>query len=485
MTRKSAFLLEVCLVLLVLASFVYADSQYPELITCQNDGDCTFLIDSNAYCNPTTLTCFMKEANATVSSSNSTTNVSIANTTVFTLNLTSIETRLNVIESDASQLQLQLNQISQKVTEIDSLNTKVGDLQGQVDSLNTNLQSFNYQQEQSKEEIKSQLSQAATGLAVLQTNLNETQAQLSMVQEDLGSKGFWLKFISYLFLTLVIVTAAVISGYYYSAKKKRELQFESELTPGIHAYLTQQIRLGKKFPQIKNNLVETGWTEEEARWAYKETMKHNYNEFRNKSVPKEAPAAPQIKIPEFTFKSIFQHDVTKVLSILVFATLLVLGALLLLRGVTTGKAFYQQEVSFDSDVRTLLEKNFMTSTFYDQLSFVDLCVQVDNDGESTSYRILKTNLGYALQKAAPCDWSNGYDFAFKFTDFAGFDYVMSDLSCESFRNVNSAGKKLYVLPSKYILPGLALNPERDITKFCIVLKECVSNEELAQLSISC
>jgi hypothetical protein len=483
MVRKSAFLLEICLVLLVLTSLAYADKEYPEIIPCSTDSDCVFLVAENSYCNPITLTCFLKETNVTIQVTNTTKNVSVAN--VSAPNLTSIESRLNSIESSASQLQLQVNQISQKVMEIDQLNTKMGEMQGQVDNLNTNLQSFNYQQEQGKEDLKNQLNKAVTGLAVLQTNLNETQAQLSQVQEDLGNKGFWLKFISYLFLTLVIVTAAVISGYYYNAKRKREEQFESELTPAIHAYLTQQIRLGKKFPQIKENLMQSGWNEEEARWAYKETMKHNYSEFKNKSVPKEAPAAPKIKIPEFTFKSIFQHDVTKVLSILIFATLLVLGALLLLRGVTTGKAIYQQEAALDNNVRTLLEKNFMSSTFYDKLSFVDLCVQVENNGESTSYRILKTNLGYALQKAAPCDWSNGYDFAFKFTDYSSFSDLMSDLSCDNIRSINVQGKKLYVLPSKYILPGLALNQEKDITKFCTVLKECVSDEELAQLSISC
>jgi len=486
MVKKSAFLVELSLVLLVLVVSVSAQNGINTGIQCWTDVDCTYLVDPSSYCEPTNLTCFIPAVNTTNQSTNITPTVQtpVVTTTISNDSLTNIQSRLNTLEADASQLQSQISNLSQKVNQIDP---KVGEIEGKLDQFNNNLQSVNYQQEQNKEELRTQLNRAVTGLAVLQNELNSTQQELNQVQQDLGEKGFWLKFVSYVFLTLVIVTAAIFLAYYINIKRKREKQFEAELTPNIHAYLTQQIKLGKKFPQIKDNLMQSGWSEEEARWAYKETMRHNYNEFKNKSVPKEAPAAPEIKTPPFTVKSLFKHDVTKVLSILIFATLLVLGTLLILRGVTTGKAIYQQEgqEALDTNVRTLLEDKFMTSTFYDQLTFADLCVQVVEGEQTTSYRVLKTSLGYSLQKSNPCDWSNGYDFAFKFTDYASFDSLMNDLSCNGIRNVNLLGKKLLVLPSKYILPGFALNPEKDVSKFCPVIKDCANAQELSQLSINC
>jgi hypothetical protein len=47
----------------------------------------------------------------------------------------------------------------------------------------------------------------------------------------------------------------------------------------IHNFITQQIRLGKKYRQIHNELLNAGWSPEEIEWAYKETTRKNYQEF--------------------------------------------------------------------------------------------------------------------------------------------------------------------------------------------------------------
>ncbi len=487
MMKEIKLVLGLAVSLLLLMMGVQADYESEPIYPCTLDDECLFLVSPDAYCNLITATCFIQEGTLQniLDNVSLTTLTSTTNTTVTIDPLSSIQTRLNTLESGASLLQQQVAEVSQKVDQLNQVETRMTEVESKLDQFNNNLQSVNYQQEQSKEELRNEVNKAVTGLAVLQENLNQTQVELNQVQEDLGQKGFWLKFVSYVFLTLVVITAAIFLAYYINVKKKRESQFDAELTPSIHAYLTQQIRLGKKFPQIKDNLMQTGWTEEEARWAYKETMRHNYDKFINKSVPKEAPSAPKVKLPEFNVKSLFKHDATKVLSILIVSTLLILGALLILRGVTTGKAIYVQQEDLDNDVRSLLEKNFITSVFYEKISFADLCVQVEENGQSTSYRLLKTNLGYSLQKSSSCDNSNGYDFAFKFTNYAGFSGLMEDLSCANIRSINLGEKKALILPSKYILPGFTLNPERNLSKFCDVLKECASAQELQQLGIGC
>ncbi|MFH0700840.1 MAG: hypothetical protein V2A62_00220 [Candidatus Woesearchaeota archaeon] len=487
MMKRNCLISSVGILLLLLVIIVQADIEVDPFIPCETDEECIEFVSPYSYCNVLTSTCFIPGTTPTNQTILPTTNITLVPSVPPTDDTFIIlQSRLDTLEGGASLLQQQIEGISYKVDQLDQVNTKITEVEGKLDQFNTNLQSVNYQQEQNKEELKKEVTKAVTGLAVLQDNLNQTQTELSQVQEDLGSKGFWLKFISYLFLTLVIVTAAVVSAYYYNAKKKREQQFDAELTPSIHAYLTQQIRLGKKFPQIKDNLLQSGWSEEEARWAYKETMKHNYSKYISKNAPKEAPAAPQVKLPQFNLKSLFQHDVTKVLSILIFATLLILGGLLILRGVSTGKAIYQQEGSLEVNVKNVLETNLINNPFYSKIEFIDLCIQVENNGESTSYRWLKTNLGYALQKADSCDnYPEAYDLAVKFTDYASFDYLMNGLGCNSIRGVNKLEKKVWILPSKYVLPGFSLNPEKDASKFCAALKDCLSVEELQKYEISC
>ncbi|MFA6462204.1 MAG: hypothetical protein WCV90_08135 [Candidatus Woesearchaeota archaeon] len=494
MAKKSIILIEIVLSLLLIASFISADTDLGPSAPCFTDDECQMFVPMfqlPSYCNLVTSTCFtVSPITATPPLTFDQTSTNLTNVTVPVAPVvedsafTSLGDRVNVIETSVSSIQQQVNELQGKT---DELNTKVTSIESTTNNLNTNLQSFNSQQEQNKEELKKDVTSISTGLAVLQSDINATQGQIDQVKTELEQKSSTLWIITTVLIILILSLAGAGVYYYFDLQKKREEKFEAELTPAIHAYLTQQIKIGKKFIQIKDNLMETGWSEEEARWAYKETMRHNYHRFLGKTAPKEAPSAPTINLPTFDFKTLFQHDATKVLSILIVSVLIILGGLLLLRGVTTGKAIQMGTVDLYSQVGPLLEQNLANNIFYTKLKFADICVQVEDQGQSISYRVLKTSLGHALTEALqPCDYnSEAYDFSVKFLNFQSFDLVINDLSCSNLQRVNNLQQNLVILPSKYILPGFGLNSEKDVSKYCEVLQECLSSAELAVAGINC
>jgi len=500
MAKKSIILIEIVLSLLLVASFILADTDLGSSAPCAIDEECaiyTQMFQLPSYCNPTTATCFLKEVASTgvstpivaettsVPTSNQTNLSSLPSTAPLeNTAFTSLEERVTTLETSTSTIQQQVNDLNVKT---DELNNKVSTIESTTNGINTDLQTFSTQQVQDKEDIKSQVQSVSTGLAVLQTNLNSTQEQIGQVKSELEQKSASLWTMAIILIVLILSFAGLGVYYYIDLQKRREETFEAELTPSIHAYLTQQIKIGKKFLQIKDNLMESGWTEEEARWAYKETMRHNYSKFLEKSAPKEAPSAPKISLPSFDLKQLFQHDVTKVLSVLIVGVLIVLGGLLLLRGVTTGKAIQTGTIDLYSQVGPLLEQNLANNVFYPKLNFADLCIQVEEQDQSISYRVLKTSLGHALTEALqPCDHnSEAYDFSIKFLNFQSFNLLINDLTCSNLDRINAQQQNVIILPSKYILPGFSLNPEKDASKYCEALQECLGSVELAAAGISC
>ncbi len=185
-------------------------------------------------------------------------------------------------------------------------------------------------------------------------------------------------------------------------------------------------------------------------------------------------------------------NIIKTLTKLIITFLVVGGILLLisplLRGITTGKAIhFQSSEQLDLEVKAALEKNIATNQFYPLINSTNLCVQVNEKGASTSFRVIKTTKTNAVRKAAlPCDQDSlSYDFAVKFADKISFDLLANDLTCAQIARINLLSKKVVILPSKYILPGFILNPEIKVEKYCSVLQTCLSTEKLGKTPLPC
>ncbi|MBI4983330.1 hypothetical protein HZC32_01685 [Candidatus Woesearchaeota archaeon] len=487
---KKLFVLGIVLLLLGGNILVQADEDLFQY--CESDQDCTdlqALYNEEVYCDLLQNSCFLKTStDLTISMENTTnTNGAFMNTSIFDqtqLNL--LQERISTLESESSSIQQQINELNSKFSQLDpgsieQLNTKLTEL-------SDNLQIVNYQQDQAKEELKKEVTKVYSGLAILQTNLSATKSELKKIEAEVSQKNNLMNILLYIFLSIVVISVALGAIYYLNQKQKELRKFEVELTPQIHAYITQQIKKGAKFHQIKEELMKTGWSEEEARWAYKETLKHNYSKFVEKRsvTSKETPTA--ITFLDTLSEKLKGYDATKVMMVLIVGVLLVMGLTFLIKGISTGKAIYfQTGAELDQEMSNILENKIAKNQFYPLTSFADICVQVNEQDKSASYRLLKTSVGHSIRKAAiPCDQdSERYDFSVRFNNWESFDLIANDFNCQNLLQINKKNKNVIVLPSKYILPGFALNPEKNTNKYCRALKPCLSERELAVMGLSC
>lgn len=485
------------LLTLLFSSFSLADTPYSDE-SCEMEDDCTILEDVYGagiyYCDYAKGYCFKNTTklnttnstnitNATKTNTTNTTNTTINQTTLNKLQgeLNSLKVSLDVLKSDLSTLQKKVDEQGDKVSTIATLNQKLTSMEDFLDKLNLDVQAVGYQQSESKEELSIGLNTVSTGLAMMQENLTATQSQLAEVEKEVSEKGSILNLLIY-FVIAIIAAGIAIGTIYYLHSKGTSGEGEQELTPQVHAYLTKLIRQGKKFPQIKEELLRSGWPEKEIHWAYQATIKHNYRRFAGaeKSSSAEATSAKESSSNAST------SNTQKIIALVVVCVLIVGGAILLMRGVTTGKAiFFQSGTELSTSLRQSLERNIATNQFYPLIGFGNLCVQVNDGMKSASYRIIKTTSGHALREAKlPCDQnSNAYDFSVKFQDWESFKALSSALNCESLKALSK--RQVVVLPSRYVLPGFTVNPAKEAAKYCPVLKECLNEVEVLATGVSC
>ena len=368
----------------------------------------------------------------------------------------SVESRVKALEDFSLALR----------DEVQSTQAQQGILQQQVDSLeekDTTLQA----------DLDEKVGAVATGLAATQTDVES----LSI---DVEKERSFTKFLTGFFIFLIVLGATITVLYFVLKKGKRQetrQQEGREVQPEIARYITTHIQQGKKYPDIKAQLLQAGWAEDDIQWAYKETMRQNYQKYQQQKGGKAAPSRG----------AGWGADTKRTLSIGIVTVLLVVGVIVLLRGVTTGQAIQFGSIGeLDTAVAEALERNLATSAFYPLVPFVDMCVQVQDGEKSVSYHVLKTSRGDTIEPViVNCDADPNYDFAAKFLNWQSFEFVTNDLTCANLQQVNGLAKNVVVLPSRYVLPGFALNPAKNPGIYCPALKSCVSEQELALAGIDC
>ena len=296
----------------------------------------------------------------------------------------------------------------------------------------------------SYQELQQKVNSLATGLA-------STQAELDSVEEALEEEQLFTSILKYTILALIAI-AFMIIVIYLIINQKSTKKGNSE----IISYITQHIKGGKKYPHIKSKLLQAGWSNTEIESAYKKTMKHNYNRYKKETIP--------------TSKN-------KIIAASVISVVVLLGVVFLLRGVTTGKAIeFGSQVEFEISVENNLKIAIPNSQFFPLVNNANLCVQVQDGTKSVSFSVAKSGTSLNINKVAnSCTSDVNYDGALLFTDWNTFNVVSRKSTCENIRNQHGDG--LYVLPSKYVLPGFAVNPTRDYTPFCTVLNTCLTPAE--------
>ncbi len=261
------------------------------------------------YCNFETGTCFRQEIAPPPSVNESLPPEPAGLTT---------EEKVAALEESIALLQ---NDVAAVTSGVSLINPNLETVKGQIAQLQADLTAI-------QNEISSQKNSLSTGLAGLQLTLDG-------VEENLTQRQSLNRLLTT--LILVVLVAGVAAGIVYFVTRKQK-----NISPEIVQYITSHIRQGKKLPQIKESLRKAGWEEADIDWAYKETIKQNYKQFKG-TVPetkKEAVAVKAAGEMPATRRAApsLAYDPKKMVGVAVVSILLIVGILFVLRGVTTGKA---------------------------------------------------------------------------------------------------------------------------------------------------
>jgi hypothetical protein len=411
----------------------------------------------SCYCSTATGTCWINST--TTENANTSTNTETNNNTE-----TNTATDTTALESSLTLLRQQLSASdTRNQQQISSLQSNLNSLQQQVSQLSTQLQSVSLQGNQVGG-IKNELNSVSSGLAALQQNLDTTKTDLSNVENNLDKAQKRTKLLSGILFSILILAVASLVVYFVSGKRRK-------INPHIVKYITDHIKGGKKYSHIKNNLERAGWATEDIEWAYKGTMKHNYNKYR-----KDRTAAGHG--PQF--------DKKKVTAISIVSILIIISVIFLLKGVTTGQAIhFASEQELSQNVLKNLQTKIADNQFYALVLSATFCVEVKDGLKTVSYSITKDASGHTIKPAPlPCSEDNSYNAAVKFTSYKNFNRMMNSFDCRTARDLHSNNRDnrgVYVLPSQLVLPGFRLNSQINYAQFCPLLKSCLTSSELLVL----
>ncbi len=367
-------------------------------------------------------------------------------------------TEFNVLKQRVETLETSLNTVSQKLNTIE---TGISSVQNSVNQLAQVSQSVQSQQQQVTS-LQQEVNGIATGLAGLQVEVESTKENLNTIEERVDSTKSSSKALGYGLLILLV--AGIGGGVFYFLNKRDS---GIEVNDEILMYITKHIKAGKKFPEIKKNLLKAGWSSKDIESAYKVTMKKNYEKYSKKKKKHTS----------------FTGDRNKMVFLAAFSILIIVGSLFILRGVTVGNAIavrYPNQASFALAVENRLTYVSTANPYSTHIQMGSFCVEVHDGNKTVSFNVTKQGGSRTIEEVpVDCKDNPSYDASVMFATWRGFDLTTADMSCSNIANKHL--EHFVVLPSKYVLPGFIKNPVRDYSPFCSALAVCLSPAELGQL----
>ncbi len=478
--NRTKVLLGVVIFLVLLSFFAFADTDLGT--ACSSPSDCNFCTAYGwaCYCSQASKTCQISGDTSVPANTNQTPNQTSAASQTLPQNSTSTSAAVAPISVvDQQQFSALEKEVAILKPRIENLENTFRGLQGKINEISieiaqqrSSLQSLSSEQRELENQLNLELKSVSTGLAGLQENVAETQAEVASLEEAVTQRQALVR--TFIYVLLIIAVFAGIAGFILYQKKSGKT-FEQEVLD----YITQHIKAGRKFLHIKDELLKAGWPEEEIQKAYKETVRRNYQKYAQKQ------PSSHIKKVSVESKLTASYDKNKILGIALVSVLLVIGIFFLLRE-TTGQAIhFESERDLDFAVKDLLDRLIDENDFYPLLESFELCVEVHDLEKSVSYVVEKAGDESTVEKAGvACSATIQHDFSLKFLEWNAFNINLRKPSCENFARQHK-DKKMYVLPSKLVLPGFKMNPFESYDRFCPLLLKCLNKEDLAKAGLSC
>ncbi len=295
------------IVLLVFFLAVFSSADFNTRIPCQSEAECQAY--NGYYCNLNDHFCYNPEGEA--AEEEGTEAKTETDETATGAEEAEAETSVPALEERISQLQ----------QEIDTLKASLNSEQSRLNQVSRGLVSL----QERTEEAAGGAQTVSTGLAGLQEEVQATQTEVEEMEGELKEEKSFTQLLKLIFFLVILGLAAVILVYFLEKNRKK-------VHPTVRDFITNSIRAGKKYTHIKEAMKESGWKEPEILHAYKETMKHNYQRYKEGKPARRGPPG----------------DRNKTISLAVVSILLLFGIIFLLSG-TVGKAFFvERYMNFSS-----------------------------------------------------------------------------------------------------------------------------------------
>ncbi len=328
--KKTALLGVILVIFLTLVPLITADTDTKYI--CKTDIQCDFLNSVKTpnnvyYCNLTTGKCALKTAKT------DTTPKATTNTTTTT---TPAPKPVVVVSQDTSTLKKDITSVKGSVTSLQSdiqkAKTDLSFIKNNIQNIDLQVNSLQKQLDGVKGDVDKKLNTVSTGLAGLQQNVDSAKSDLDDLEKSVDKQGGMTTFI------FVLIILGVIGAIVFFVMRKRK---------GAHGqlsdYITHHTKQGKKLHEIRGDLKNAGWSHGEINSAYRQTSKRNYQQYLQNKTPQtrargaqmarasaQAAMAKPANAPDSKSKQ-------KVFAIVAVSLVLVIGALLLVKG-TVGQA---------------------------------------------------------------------------------------------------------------------------------------------------
>lgn len=312
---------------------------------CVEDIDCLELASSigmEVYCNLETGNCAYDDTGE------DTPDVDTTTPDTSGVDTTAPETTSTSTNTDSLQLLLTSVQ-----NQINFLESTTNNLQEQLNTLNSNLQAINNKLDQMNQ-VKTEVNSVAVGLAGVQVGLNKTSTELVTLQDDLDKRFTRNKVLVAIFIILLAIGVGLGVMYYLNrsggktsgVNGNKAGESDQLVSPQIANYITKQLTAGKKYLEIKAQLIKAGWQEKDIQWAYKETVRKNYQDYlQKKSGVSRAATSSRASLTEPSqARKSSGADKNKMMGIVVISLLLIAGIFFLIKGTTGQAVFFQQLV---------------------------------------------------------------------------------------------------------------------------------------------
>jgi len=213
-----------------------------------------------------------------------------------TKEILALKQEVSTVKIDVGDAQTDLDSLLLKDKSMDGrvaqIEADYKELDQKLTQISNNVQQLASEQLKGKSELQQNIGKVSVGLAAAQQDVKVLQNNVTNISSVVAQEQSSRQFLSYSFFTLLALSIGLGLIYYVTQGKKDAGKStggsgrgkvvsseEEEDTSGgqLQGYISKHLKQGKKYGQIKQNLLSVGWAVEDVEEAFKKTMQTNFS----------------------------------------------------------------------------------------------------------------------------------------------------------------------------------------------------------------